>query len=122
MVRAISAFLEVCYLRFRFHRQIFQDSGVRPTGFSLPRHIRQCAAPNGLCSSITEAKHIKAVKETWRRSNRFEPLESDAEQPELRGLLVACARLFFSLFGDEPDADRCGCGHGHVEGHPGLQH
>jgi hypothetical protein len=23
-----------------------------------------------LCSSITEAKHIKAVKEPWRRSNR----------------------------------------------------
>ena len=102
MVRAISAFLEFCYLvrrsvlddvaldeienaltRFRHHRQIFQDSGVRPAGFSLPRmhaldhylrHIRKFAAPNGLCSSITEAKHIKAVKEPWRRSNRCEPL------------------------------------------------
>ncbi|GBE78450.1 hypothetical protein SCP_0113390 [Sparassis crispa] len=32
------------------------------------------AAPNGLCSSITEAKHIKAVKEPWRRSSRNEAL------------------------------------------------
>ncbi|KAH9915818.1 uncharacterized protein B0H18DRAFT_1107822 [Fomitopsis serialis] len=102
MVRALAAFMEVCYLlrrsilddtdliaietaleRFRHHRQIFQDSGVRPTGFSLPRmhaldhyirHIQQFGAPNGLCSSMTEAKHIKAVKEPWRRSNRHRPL------------------------------------------------
>ena len=32
-------------------------------------------APNGLCSSITEAKHIKAVKEPWHRSNRNKPLK-----------------------------------------------
>ncbi|KAH9829482.1 uncharacterized protein C8Q71DRAFT_406693 [Rhodofomes roseus] len=38
------------------------------------RHIQQFGAPNGLCSSMTEAKHIKAVKEPWRRSNRFRPL------------------------------------------------
>jgi hypothetical protein len=31
-------------------------------------------APNGLCSSITELKHIKAVKEPWRRSDRFDAL------------------------------------------------
>ncbi|OBZ79674.1 hypothetical protein A0H81_01416 [Grifola frondosa] len=30
------------------------------------------AAPNGLCTSITESKHIDAVKDPWRRSNRFE--------------------------------------------------
>ncbi|KAH9918434.1 uncharacterized protein B0H18DRAFT_882826, partial [Fomitopsis serialis] len=100
--RAIASFLEVCYLvrrsviceddieeieraleRFRHHRQIFQDCGVRPTGFSLPRmhaldhyvrHIRQFGAPNGLCTSITESKHIKAVKEPWRRSSRYKAL------------------------------------------------
>ncbi|KAH8983939.1 hypothetical protein EDB92DRAFT_1819280 [Lactarius akahatsu] len=27
------------------------------------------SAPNSLCSSITKSKHIKAVKESWRRSN-----------------------------------------------------
>src|SRR5882762_245366 len=31
-------------------------------------------APNGLCSSITESKHIEAVKEPWRRSNHFNAL------------------------------------------------
>ena len=37
--------------------------------------IRLYGAPNGVCSSITEAKHIKAVKEPWRRSNRNKPLK-----------------------------------------------
>ena len=32
-------------------------------------------APNSVCSSITEAKHIKAVKELWRQSNRNKPLK-----------------------------------------------
>lgn len=37
--------------------------------------IRLFGAPNGLCSSITEAKHIKAVKEPWRQSNHNKPLK-----------------------------------------------
>lgn len=102
MVQAIRAFLEFCYLtrrnvhdeatlrdlenalkRFHAFRTIFQETGVRPEGFSLPRqhalthyhtHIRLFGAPNGLCSSITESKHIKAVKEPWRRSNHFEAI------------------------------------------------
>ena len=37
-------------------------------------NIRRYGAPNGLCSSITESKHIKAVKEPWRRSSRYEAL------------------------------------------------
>lgn len=102
IVRTLASFLEVCYLarrsfltdstlvqleeaheRFKQHRVVFKDSGVRPNGFSLPRqhslehypqHIRNFGAPNGICSSMTEAKHIKAVKEPWRRSNRFEAL------------------------------------------------
>ena len=102
IVRTFRAFLEFCYLVRRdihtedsvtqvqdalmcFHeyRVIFESTGVRPDGFSLPRQhsimhypklIRMFSAPNGLCSSITEAKHIKAVKEPWRRSSRYEPL------------------------------------------------
>ncbi|KAH8106722.1 hypothetical protein BXZ70DRAFT_1069328 [Cristinia sonorae] len=103
MVRTFSSFLEFCYLvrrsvitattltqiedalaTFHQHRKIFVETGVRPDGFAslmrqhaldhYPRHIRQFGAPNGLCSSITESKHIKAVKEPWRRSNRFEAL------------------------------------------------
>jgi len=56
---------------------------VRVEGFNLPRQhslihypklIRSYGAPNGLCSSITESKHIKAVKEPWQRSSRFAAL------------------------------------------------
>ncbi|KAI1783291.1 hypothetical protein LXA43DRAFT_977191 [Ganoderma leucocontextum] len=102
MVQALSAFLEFCYLvrrdtittttmrqiedalaRFHRDRVIFEEVGVRLDGFSLPRQhslkhypalIQSFGAPNGLCSSITESKHIKAVKEPYRRSNRFEAL------------------------------------------------
>lgn len=103
IVRAFSAFLEFCYLVRRdvidedtltaisealekYHRErvIFEQVGVRTDGFSLPRQhslkhykhvILQFGAPNGLCSSITESKHIKAVKQPWRRSNRYRALE-----------------------------------------------
>ncbi|KAF9473082.1 hypothetical protein BDN70DRAFT_817749, partial [Pholiota conissans] len=102
MVKALQAFLDFCYIarknihdetslhnlknaldRFHNFRTIFQECGVRPQGFSLPRQhamvhyfsmIRLFGAPNGLCSSITESKHIKAVKEPWRRSNHFEAI------------------------------------------------
>ena len=68
--------------QFRIHREIFRSSGIR-ADFSLPRQhsvehyidrIWEFGAPNGLCSSITESKHIQAVKEPWRRSNRYEAL------------------------------------------------
>ena len=39
-----------------------------------PDLIPELGAPNGLCSSITESKHIKAVKQPWRRSNRYNAL------------------------------------------------
>jgi hypothetical protein len=102
MIRAFRAFLEFCYIarrdvidskaltelqdaltRFHHYRTIFQKCGVRPNGFSLPRQhslthypflIREFGAPNGLCSSITESKHIQAVKKPWRRSNRYQAL------------------------------------------------
>jgi len=67
---------------FHRDREIFDD--VRPDGYSLPRQhslvhytlmIREFGAPNGLCSSITESKHIiKAVKEPWRPSSHFDAL------------------------------------------------
>jgi hypothetical protein len=101
MIRTISAFMEFCYLvrrsqldsvtldridaavtRFHQERQIFIDTDVR-ADFALPRQhsithfrflIQQYGAPNGLCSSITESRHITAVKQPWRRSNRNQPL------------------------------------------------
>ena len=102
MVQAIQHFMEFCSLvrravldeddlaaiddavaKFHSARTIFEELGVHPDGISLPRqhslvHYRQLiqefGAPNGLCSSITESKHIKAVKEPWRRSSHFEAL------------------------------------------------
>ena len=68
------------FARFHELRQIFIWAGVR-VNFALPRQhalshyyrgVQLFGSPNGLCSSITESKHITAVKEPWRRSNRFE--------------------------------------------------
>jgi len=98
----MQAFLEFCYLvrrnvqdtkslhaladaldRFHERRVVFMECGIRADGFALPRQhslihyaalIRAFGAPNGLCSSITESKHIKAVKEPWRRSSRHKAL------------------------------------------------
>lgn len=32
-------------------------------------------SPNGLCSSITESKHIKAVKKPWCQSSQYNALQ-----------------------------------------------
>jgi hypothetical protein len=102
MICTLRAFIEFCYIvrrdvhdtntlnelqdtldRFRHYRTIFQTTGVRPRGFNLPRQhshvhyfklIRAFGAPNGLCSSITESKHIVAIKEPWRRSSHYKAL------------------------------------------------
>ena len=102
IMRCISAFLDLCYIarhqdisndalddfdvalnKFRELREVFQSSGVRPTGFSLPRQhaifhyhhqIEDFGSPGGLCSSIMESRHITAVKKPWRRSNRYNAL------------------------------------------------
>ncbi|KAG2035374.1 hypothetical protein BDR03DRAFT_868122 [Suillus americanus] len=75
--------LSDCLGHFHRYRQIFQDTSIRFNGFSLPRQHALChysmlihlfGAPNGICSSITESKHIKAVKEPWRRSSKFNVL------------------------------------------------
>ncbi|KAJ6448828.1 hypothetical protein C8R45DRAFT_1057369 [Mycena sanguinolenta] len=95
MVKCLSAFMDFCYMarrdyidsdaleqlkaslaQFHHHRDIFIRVGVR-VDISLPRQhslrhypsgIVLFGSPNGLCSSIMESKHIKAVKEPWRRS------------------------------------------------------
>jgi hypothetical protein len=101
VVRCFRAFLEFCYIaranvitertlasledalqRFYRYRVVFQTTGVR-FNISLPRQhsmahygmlIRLFGAPNGVCSSITESKHIEAAKVPWRRSNRYNAL------------------------------------------------
>ena len=102
VVKCISAFLDFCYLarhsdfdhmtlnslssalsRFHTYREVFRPSGVCESGFSLPHqhslvhyhlNIQDFGAPNGLCLSITESRHITAVKEPWRHSNCYEAL------------------------------------------------
>ena len=102
IVMCLAAFLDACYIARRqdidskaldafdvalhnFYQlhEVFRTSGVRRTGFSLPRQhalfhyrrqIEDFGAPGGLCSSITESRHITAVKKPWRRSNRYNAL------------------------------------------------
>ncbi|KAI6140161.1 hypothetical protein BKA82DRAFT_4332049 [Pisolithus tinctorius] len=68
--------------RFHKYREIFRQSGTIQT-FSLPcqhamKHypdlICLFGAPNGLCTSITKSKHIDAVKDPYRQTNRNKPL------------------------------------------------
>ncbi|KAI0083393.1 hypothetical protein BDY19DRAFT_978759 [Irpex rosettiformis] len=134
MVRAFAAFLEFCYLvrcdvinedtlteidnalsRYHKERTIFETAGVRMDGFSLPRQhslkhychvIQQFGAPNGLCSSITESKHIKAVKQPWRRSNRYKALGQ---------MLLAAVRVKFDTH-DMLDTPAVPLHMGHSEG------
>src|SRR6266702_2163358 len=56
--------------------------------------IHLFGAPNGLCSSITEAKHIKAVKEPWHRSNCNKPLKQMLLTNQCLNKLAA-ARIYF---------------------------
>ncbi|KAI6100988.1 hypothetical protein EV401DRAFT_1876922 [Pisolithus croceorrhizus] len=68
--------------RFHKHREIFHESGTVQTFSLLHQHamkhypdlIRLFGAPNGLCTSITESKHIDAVKDPYRWTNRNKPL------------------------------------------------
>jgi hypothetical protein len=92
--------------RFHHHRRIFQTTGVRedgPGGFSLPRQhamvhyrdmVEEFGAPCGLCSSITESKHIVAVKEPYRRSSHYEALGQMLLINQRLDKLAACRRVF----------------------------
>ena len=103
MVKVLQAFLNFCYnvwcdihdtqsLKaledaldcFHKHCEICQTTGVHLNGFNLPHShvaghylhlIWVFGAPNGLWSSITESKHIKAVKEPWCQSSHWSVLK-----------------------------------------------
>ena len=124
MMRAIRAFLEFCYIarwniidtqslgeleealsRFHQYRTIFQDCRVRTEGFNLPcQHflihymalIWAFGAPNGLCSSITASKHIKAVKQPWQHLNHFKALGQMLLTNEWLDKIVRCCAEFTS--------------------------
>ena len=73
--------------RFHSYRTVFQQLSIRestPSSFSLPRqhavvhyrkYIENFGAPNGLCSSITESKHMTAIKRPWHRSSRYNAIK-----------------------------------------------
>ena len=124
IVKTFAAFLEFCYIARRniitedsleqlnialqkFHdaRQVFSGTArvAGPSAFSLPRqhamvhyhdHIKNFGSPNGLCSSITESKHITAVKRPWRRSNKHSPLSQMLRSNERLDKLAAAQADF----------------------------
>ncbi|KAG2115732.1 uncharacterized protein F5147DRAFT_743328 [Suillus discolor] len=119
MVRAFRALLEFCYIvrvdvvtddtlaelndalrRFHTYRTIFQTTGVR-FDISLPQQhslIRMFGAPNGLCLSITESKHIKAVKQPWRCSSKYNALSQMLLANQCLDKITA-ARVDFTMRG-----------------------
>ncbi|KAF9552778.1 hypothetical protein CPC08DRAFT_768043 [Agrocybe pediades] len=126
MVKCLSTFMDLCYIFRRnvisnsaletaedlLHwflelREVFIEEGVR-SSISLPRQhalihylssIPLFGSPNGLCSSITESKHIKAVKEPWRRSNRFNALSQMLRAiVRLEKLAALCQKLLAGQF------------------------
>jgi hypothetical protein len=128
VVKTVAAFLEFCYIarrniiteesleqlnsalkRFHQSRKVFigtvREDG--PSAFSLPRqhsmvhyydNIKNFGSPNGLCSSITESKHIAAVKRPWRRSNKHMALAQILKTNE-RLNKMAAARVDFTARG-----------------------
>ena len=120
-MQCISAFIECCYIachnaitssdleafaqhltQFQELRNVFIETGVRES-ISLPRQhalshyvtkIELFGSPNGICSSITESLHIRAVKEPWRRSNRFEPLRQMVKTISRLEKLASLRRIF----------------------------
>ncbi|KAJ7737601.1 hypothetical protein DFH07DRAFT_779284 [Mycena maculata] len=95
MMKALSALMKFCYIvrrnaisapdlitiknalnRFHQYRQAFIDISL-PRQHSLIHYIRSTrlfVSLNGLCSSTTESKHIKVVKEPWQHSSRYKAL------------------------------------------------
>ncbi|KAH9968467.1 hypothetical protein BJV74DRAFT_909870 [Russula compacta] len=94
MVKCLAAFLDFCYIvwcnaitvedlvelqhildHFHAHPGVTGKCISLPHQHSLMHYIRCIilfSSPNGLCSSITESKHIKAVKEPWQQSTHTE--------------------------------------------------
>ncbi|KAN0074526.1 hypothetical protein V8E55_011938 [Tylopilus felleus] len=100
MICVLRYLLEFCYLvrhniltektlteiqsmleQFHHHHEVFRPAVIASFNYHrqyLMKHygdmIHLFGAPNGLCSSITESKHIKAMKEPYCCSNRHNAL------------------------------------------------
>ena len=123
MVHCVHAFLDFCYLihcdfhdtksleatqealdHFHEHRNVFIEVGLC-NNFNLPRQhslrhyvhlIREYGSPNGICSLITEIKYIKAVKEPWRRSSKWEAMCQMLVMNQRMDKLTASCTIFKS--------------------------
>lgn len=124
MVQCIVTFMDACYIarcnaitgpalkhfqscveNFHVLRNIFIEAGVRAS-ISLPRQhalrhyfysIHLFSSPNGLCSSITESKHIEAVKEPWCRSNQYRALIQMLQTRVRMDKMAALRRKLFKM-------------------------
>ena len=123
MVHCVRAFLDFCYLvccnfhdtksldatqealdHFRKHCNVFIEVGLC-NNFNLPQQhslwhyvhlISKYGSPNGICSLITENKHIKAVKELWRRSSKWEAMRQMLVTNQRMNKLAASHTIFKS--------------------------
>ncbi|KAI6020741.1 hypothetical protein BKA83DRAFT_4464457 [Pisolithus microcarpus] len=95
---------------FHEHREIFCQLGTIQT-FSLPRQhamkhypdlIHLFGAPNGLCTLITELKHINAVKDPYWQTNHNKPLGQMLVINQCLDKLAASRRDFNRENGDTP--------------------
>jgi hypothetical protein len=95
---------QIQYELDRLHqlREVFIEAGVR-ADISLPHQhallhyvigITNFGSPNGLCSSITESKHIVAVKNPWRCSNRYKALAQMVHTINRLDKLAALHRVY----------------------------
>jgi hypothetical protein len=94
--------------RFHQYRWIFVADDEDPENKSNPlitlpcqhsmvhyHHLTQSfGAPNGLCSSITESKHIAAVKKPYHRSNHHNAIAQMLLTNQRLSKLAECQRTF----------------------------
>lgn len=84
-----------------FHDKDIRDSFALPRQHTLAHFVRGIhlfGSPNGLCTSITESKHIHAVKQPWCAMNKNNPLLQILNINTCRSKLAA-ARTQFSSHG-----------------------
>ena len=86
-------------MQFHEYHEIFMTTGVQshfllPQQHSMAHYHLLFGSPNKLCSSITESKHIRAIKEPWCRSNHNEALGQMLHQEK-----HLCPQVNLGIFG-----------------------
>ena len=90
--------------QFHHYHNIFKDVGIHndfnlPGQHSLQHYIQliwEYNFLNGICSSITENKHMNAVKEPWRRLSKWQMMCQMLISNQCMDKLVASHTLFKS--------------------------